>query len=148
MSSAAFEDPMRIVLVPIVAMLFLAACGDQAPAPLDTTVAFRVKTDDGVTTKAAITVLVVHKAGRTAIVEVPTGEPPKGSISGQHNFPPGVTASAIAAYYELLLRNAGWGEKDLHVDRDAGRLLFLGASSVQGWSDGHVVEVRLQAELR
>jgi hypothetical protein len=107
-----------------------------------------VKTSDGLTTAPTTTVLVAKKPGKTAVVEVPADEAPKGSVSGRHSFPPGVAAPAIAAYYEGLLRNAGWGEADLRVERSTGRLEFLGVGIASGWSDGKEVELRFQAELR
>jgi hypothetical protein len=142
---------MRNTAFLLAAMLLFAGCGDRAaPAAPDQTVTatFRVKTEDGVTMKATSTVLVAAKLGKIAIVDLSADEAPKGSISGRHNFPAGVTAPAIAAYYEGLLRNAGWGEVDLRVERSAGRLQFLRGGSVHGWSAGDEIELRFQAEIR
>lgn len=149
--SPCHTGPMRYTAFPFAAMLLLAGCGDRAaPATPDQTVTatFGVKTDDGVTTKAATTVLVATKPGKIAIVDAWADKAPKGSISGRHNLPPGVTAAAIAAYYEGLLRNAGWSELDVRVERSAGRLHFLRRSSAHGWATGDEIELRFQAEIR
>lgn len=142
---------MRNSVFPFSAILLLASCGDPAaPATSDQTVTctISVKTGDGVTTKPMSVVLVATKSGKIAIGDVSADEAPKGSISGRHRFPPGVTAPAIAAYYEGLLRNAGWGEMDLRVERSASRLHFLQASSTNGWSAGDEIELRFQFDIR
>src|SRR5436190_19825005 len=97
--------------------LLAAGCGDTAPKPFDGTVTFRVRGegsgDSVATTKPATTFLVVEKPGKTSTVDGWEKDAPKGTQYGRHNFPPGVTAAAIAAYYEGLLANAGWRAADL-----------------------------------
>jgi len=107
-----------------------------------------VQTSDGVTTKPTSTALEARKAGRTQLVHTPADKAPPGTISGRHNFPPGVTAPGVVAYYEVLLRNAGWGEEDFRADRDAGRIYLFGVTSSYGSSDGSEVDVRTQGEYR
>lgn len=142
---------MRHTVLLLAGALLLASCGDHAaPETSDQTITltFRVKTGDGVTTKPMTTVLVAARPGKPRVVDASADEAPKGSISGRHNFPPGVTASAITAYYEGLLRNAGWGDTDLRVERSTSSMYFLSSRDVSGWSLGNEVELRFQAELR
>jgi hypothetical protein len=127
-------------------LLLLSGCGQEVPFDADVT--FAVQTSDGVTTQPTRTALEARKAGKTQLVDARADKAPPGTISGRHSFPPGVTAPGIVAYYEGLLRNAGWGEEDFRADRDAGRIYLLAVSGSGGSSDGSEVDVRTKGEYR
>jgi hypothetical protein len=136
---------MRSVLLSCVALLLLG-CGDPPSVAFDRTARFAVRTADGVTTKPTGTVLIAAKAGETSIVDAPADQAPPGTVSGRHQFPAGVTAPAIVAYYEGLLRNAGWEEKDVRVERPEGRLRFVGVTALGVRSGDPEIEAGFQPD--
>jgi hypothetical protein len=139
---------MRLHLATLAALLALAGCGEREDPPASLTATVTVTAEGGVTSAPVTTVLAVEKPGKTAVVDAPTETTPGGSVSGRHAFPPGVTVSAIVAYYEGLFRNAGWTAADVRFDRAAGRLDFHGVDNLRGGAEGNPLQVRIATDTR
>jgi hypothetical protein len=83
------------------------------------------------------TSLTVAKAGKTSLVN---GTPGAGEVSGRHNFPAHVNRGGIAAYYKLVLHNAGWVDgTDYSVS--GGAIHFFGISTLDGGASNKEVAV-------
>ena len=139
---------MRRFVLLLGAALVLAGCGEEPEtAAFDATVRFRVRPSEGggdAVGREATTALAVEKAGRTAVVDAWAEGAPKGTVYGRHRFPPGTTASAMAAYYHGLLRNAGWSDADVRFERDGALLRLVGVSRLEARADG--VETAVEVE--
>jgi hypothetical protein len=132
------EETMRVRTICLIGLVTLCSCASEKPTLHDVTVTFQTPEE---VTRPFTTFLAVEKAGRTSIV-VDT-EPGPDHVSGRHNFPPHCNAEAIAQYYWVLLRNAGWKEgADLIVE--GGQIRLLGVDSVSARVTGEEVGVTLE----
>lgn len=108
------------------------------PAPTNGTVSFH---GFSTLTDAVKVSLAVCKPGRPCLVN---GNPGEGQIDGSHTFPAGTTPGAMAAYYALLLSNAGWTQPPT-VPADFtvkdGVISFVGITGLDGGSNNQRAKV-------
>lgn len=126
---------MRLVFV-LPLLLTLFACADSADHPFDAVVTFAVAGSGGASatiSDQASVFLSAQKPGRKTIVDAWQDGAGEGEQYGRHEFPRGCSASAIAGYFDGLLRNAGWTNADYRVD--GASLSLFGVREVASGAD-------------